>query len=69
VELCSHWASIKHNAVAERPVSLKKLSSGREASNVSHDLGRYSFPGSLPGDYELSVPLAGFERVRRRIRL
>jgi len=55
--------------VAERPVSLKKLSSGREASNVSHDLGRYSFPGSLPGDYELSVPLAGFERVRRRIRL
>ena len=50
-------------------VSLKDLSSGREASTVSDDLGQYSFTGILPGDYELSVTLAGFEGIRRRIML
>jgi hypothetical protein len=50
-------------------VSLKNLTSGREVSTVSDDLGRYTFAGILPGDYELSVTLAGFETFRRRIAL
>ncbi|HKD70876.1 MAG TPA: carboxypeptidase-like regulatory domain-containing protein, partial [Candidatus Acidoferrum sp.] len=35
-------------------VSLKSLTSRREVSTVSDDLGRYSFTAILPGDYELS---------------
>jgi len=42
-------------------VSQKNLTTGREVSTVSDDLGQYSFAGILPGDYELSVTLAGFE--------
>jgi len=50
-------------------VSLKSLTSRREVSTVSDDLGRYSFTAILPGDYELSVTLAGFETLTRRITL
>src|SRR6516164_5343976 len=50
-------------------VSLKSLTSRREVSTVSDDLGRYSFTAILPGDYELSVTLAGFETLTRRIAL
>ena len=50
-------------------ITLKNLSSGREISTVSDDLGQYSFAGILPGDYELSVTLAGFETFTRRITL
>jgi hypothetical protein len=50
-------------------VTLKNLTSGREVSTVSDDLGQYSFAGILPGDYELSVALAGFETLTRRIAL
>src|SRR6516164_3057912 len=50
-------------------VSLKSLTTRREVSTVSDDLGRYSFTAILPGDYELSVTLAGFEALTRRITL
>jgi len=57
------------DALAERPDRLKNLSSGREVSTVSDDLGQYSFAGILPGDYELSVTLARFATLTRRITL
>jgi len=50
-------------------ITLKNLSSGSKVSTVSDDLGQYSFAGILPGDYELSITLAGFETLTRRIRL
>lgn len=50
-------------------VTVKNLSSGREVTIVSNDLGQYSFAGVLPGDYELSVSLAGFETLSRKIPL
>ncbi len=50
-------------------VSLKNLSTGRERTTVSNELGQYSFAGILPGDYELTVTLAGFATARRKITL
>jgi hypothetical protein len=50
-------------------VTLKNLASGKEIATVSNDLGQYSFSGILPGEYELSVDLAGFARTTQRITL
>jgi carboxypeptidase family protein/TonB-dependent receptor-like protein len=50
-------------------VTLKNLSSGRELTTVSNDLGLYSFAGILPGNYEVSVALAGFASNSKRITL
>src|SRR5580693_6620147 len=50
-------------------ITLKNLSSGRELTTVSNDLGQYSFSGILAGDYEISVTLAGFAPASRRITL
>jgi hypothetical protein len=50
-------------------VSLKNLSSGRERTTVSNELGQYSFAGILPGDYELTITLAGFAEATRKITL
>jgi hypothetical protein len=50
-------------------IALKSLSSGRELSTISNDLGQYTFAGILPGDYELSVTLGGFAPATRRITL
>jgi hypothetical protein len=50
-------------------VTLKNLSTHAELSTVSNDLGQYSFSGLLPGNYEISVSLAGFEPALRRLTL
>jgi hypothetical protein len=50
-------------------VTLKSLSSGRELATVSGALGQYSFVGILPGEYQLSVTLAGFGPYSRAITL
>lgn len=50
-------------------VSMKNLSTGRELTTVSNELGQYSFAGILPGDYELTVTLAGFAIAIRTITL
>jgi Carboxypeptidase regulatory-like domain/TonB dependent receptor len=50
-------------------ITLKNLSSGRELTTVSNDLGQYSFSGILSGDYEISVTLTGFASASRRITL
>jgi Carboxypeptidase regulatory-like domain/TonB-dependent Receptor Plug Domain/TonB dependent receptor len=50
-------------------VTLKNRFSGRELSTVSNDLGQYSFVAILPGEYELSVRLAGFEPSTQHVTL
>jgi hypothetical protein len=50
-------------------VTLKSLTSGREVATVSGELGQYSFAGILPGEYQLSVVLAGFAPFSQRITL
>src|SRR6516165_4430645 len=50
-------------------VTLKNLSTHVEISTVSNDLGKYSFSGVLPGEYEIKVTLAGFETAVKRITL
>ena len=48
-------------------IALKNLTSRREVSTVSNDLGQYSFVGILPGKYELTVTLAGFAPATKQI--
>ncbi len=50
-------------------ITLKNLATKRELTTVSNDLGQYSFSGILPGDYEISVNLAGFAPASRRMTL
>jgi len=50
-------------------ITLKSLSTGKELTTVSNELGQYLFAGILPGDYQLSVALAGFAAAGRRITL
>jgi outer membrane receptor protein involved in Fe transport len=50
-------------------ISLKNSSSGRELTTVSNELGQYFFVGILPGEYEISVTLAGFALISKRIAL
>ena len=50
-------------------VTLKQIASGRELSSVSNDLGQYSFAGLLPGDYQLTVTLAGFDPATKSVTL
>ena len=50
-------------------ITLKQLASGRELSTVSNELGQYSFVGLLPGDYQLTVTLSGFETVTKPVTL
>jgi hypothetical protein len=48
-------------------VTLKNLGTRREVSAVSNDVGAYVFIGVLPGEYEVSVTLAGFEEIVQRL--
>jgi hypothetical protein len=50
-------------------ICLKNLASGREVCTISNDLGQYSFPAVLPGDYVLTLRLAGFEALSKKISL
>jgi hypothetical protein len=50
-------------------VMLRNLGSNEELSTVSNDLGQYSFVGIPPGECEVTVTLAGFQTLTRRITL
>lgn len=50
-------------------VTLKSLGARSEVSTVSNDLGEYTFAGVLPGEYDVTVTLAGFETVTKRVTL
>ena len=50
-------------------VNLKNLTTSSEISTVSNDLGSYAFTGVLPGDYEVSVELAGFEPLAKGLKI
>jgi hypothetical protein len=50
-------------------ITLRNLASVEELSTVSNDLGQYSFVGILPGECEITVKLAGFETLTRRMTL
>jgi len=48
-------------------VTLKNLTTRSEVSSVSNDGGAYTFAGVSVGDYEVSVALAGFETITKRL--
>jgi carboxypeptidase family protein/TonB-dependent receptor-like protein len=48
-------------------VTLKNTGSNAEISTVSNDLGAYRFAGVLYGEYDVTVALAGFDSVTKRI--
>ena len=48
-------------------VTLKNLDSLSEVSTVSSEVGAYIFIGVLPGEYEVSVALVGFEEIVKRL--
>jgi hypothetical protein len=50
-------------------VTLKNLGTKDAVATVSSEVGRYSFTGLLPGEYEVSVSLAGFDAVVKRVTL
>ena len=59
----SHVQTVWPNA----RVTLKSLATQAEVSTVSSDLGEYSFAGVLYGEYEVTVALAGFDPVSKRV--
>ena len=59
----SHVQTVWPNA----RVTLKNLATTAEVSTVSSDLGAYSFAGVLYGEYEVTVTLAGFDPVTKRV--
>jgi hypothetical protein len=48
-------------------VTLKNLTTRSEISSVSNEAGAYTFAGVSVGDYEVSVALAGFETITKRL--
>jgi hypothetical protein len=50
-------------------VTLKNPRTGAAVSTVTSELGEYSFAGLEPGEYELTVSLAGFQPEVRRLQL
>ena len=50
-------------------LTLKNLAANEEIATITNDLGQYSFVGVLPGEYEITVTLAGFDPLTRRITL
>ena len=48
-------------------ITLKSISTNAEVSTVSNDLGGYNFTGVLYGEYDLTVVLAGFDPVTKRV--
>jgi Carboxypeptidase regulatory-like domain/TonB dependent receptor/TonB-dependent Receptor Plug Domain len=48
-------------------VTLKNLETNNEIATVSNEVGRYAFSGVLYGRYEITVTLAGFETVTKRV--
>jgi outer membrane receptor protein involved in Fe transport len=58
-----------HTVCPNARVILRGLSTRVEISTVSNDLGEYLFTGVLPGDYEITATLAGFDRLAKRLAL
>lgn len=54
---------------ANARVTLKNKQTQAAISTVSDELGQYSFIGLEPGEYELSVALAGFQNATRDVKL
>ena len=50
-------------------VTLKNLTSKREVATISNDVGVYAFNGLLPGEYEVTVALTGFETLTKPLTL
>jgi hypothetical protein len=50
-------------------ITLMKKQTQTAVSTVSGELGQYSFTGLEPGEYELTVALAGFEDSVRQVKL
>src|SRR6201987_4586302 len=50
-------------------VTLKSLDTNNEVAAVSNDLGAYAFTGVVYGHYEITVTLAGFEPITRRLQI
>jgi len=50
-------------------VTLRNISTHSAISTVSNDVGSYAFAGLLPGEYEVSVNLAGFETLTEHVTL
>src|SRR5215471_9554091 len=48
-------------------VTLKSLDTNNEIDTISNDTGRYAFTGILYGSYEITVTLAGFEPITKRV--
>jgi hypothetical protein len=48
-------------------VTLKSLDTNNEIATTSNDLGAYTFAGVLFGQYEITVSLAGFDSVTKRL--
>ena len=48
-------------------VALKNLDTNSESATVSDRLGTYAFAGVVYGHYEITVTLAGFESITRRL--
>ena len=55
--------------MAQRARDAEKPCVGKGVTTVSNELGVYSFAAVLPGEYELTVTLAGFDRATARITL
>jgi len=71
---------IKGKVVADIPDQRKALTgvvvsvtgerlSGKTVQSISDNEGRYSFPGLVAGDYQLSVELSGFKKYEQKISL
>ena len=71
---------IKGKVVADIPDQRKALTgvavsvtgerlSGKTLQSISDNEGRYSFPGLVAGDYQLSVELSGFKKYEQKISL
>lgn len=69
---------IKGKVVADIPDQRKALAGvvvsvtgerlgGKKLQSISDDEGRYSFPGLVAGDYQVSVELSGFKKYEQKI--
>jgi len=50
-------------------ITLRSLTTQSDVSTVSNDVGAYAFTGLLPGEYEVTVSLGGFETRTKRLTL
>ena len=50
-------------------ITLKSLTTRNEVSTISNDVGTYAFTGLLPGEYEVTVSLGGFETLTKHLTL